>query len=58
LGDLTWNDPYLEPKLWAKKQKFVKISTFTNANLGWFTPIFQMGITRHQIELESCSNPL
>jgi len=48
---------YLQPKLWAKKQN-LKISAPTNPNLGWLTPIFYMAITRQQLELESCSNPL
>jgi len=43
---------YLEPKLWAQKQHLLNISAPTNANLGWITPIFYMGITRQQIELE------
>jgi len=47
---------YLEPKLLAKNQKVVQISTPTNANLGWIIPIFYMAITGQQIELESCSN--
>jgi len=29
---------YLEPKLWIKKQKLVKMSDPTNPNLGWITP--------------------
>jgi len=49
---------YPEPKLWARKQKLVKISVPTNANLGWITPMFYMAITRQQLELESCSNLL
>jgi len=36
----------------------VKISALTNPNLGFKTPLFYMAITRQQIELESCSNPL
>jgi len=47
--------PYLEPKLWAKKQNF---AAPTNASLGWITPTFYMAITRQQIELESCSTRL
>jgi len=49
---------YLEPKLWPKNQKVVKMSTHTNANLGCITPILHMAITHHQNMLESCSSPL
>jgi len=49
---------YLEPKLWHKKQKVVKISTSTNANLGWITPMLYMPITRCQNMQESYSSPL
>jgi len=49
---------YLEPKSWAKKQKLANISSPSNAKLGWITSILLMAITRQQIELECCSNPL
>jgi len=49
---------YLEPKLWHKNKRVVKISTTTNANLGLITPILYMAITLRQNMLESCSSPL
>jgi len=49
---------YLEPKLQVKNQNLAKMSVLTNLDLGWITSIFCMAITRQQIELESCSNPL
>jgi len=45
-------------KFGGKLKKLVKISTPTNANLGYITPILYLAITRQQLELESCSSPL
>ena len=39
----------------AKKIEIGKNATPTNANPGCITPV---AITRRQVELESCSNPL
>jgi len=52
---LDWLSSISGVKIMAKKIEIGKNATPTNANPGCITPV---AITRRQVELESCSNPL